>query len=116
MQHSDPTGAAPAAFVTRGRRPPTTSLAWRRLFEQDTYGDAMAYGRHSGAPHMLTGARELAALAHHFTLRPFPGQEHDIGEQERHSMTAPLKRPGGRSLSISKKYGHWIAEWKVTRG
>ncbi|MEU1854180.1 alpha/beta hydrolase [Streptomyces sp. NPDC019990] len=32
----------------------------------------------AGAPHMLTGARELAALAEDFTLRVFPGQEHNI--------------------------------------
>ncbi|MFJ3505504.1 MULTISPECIES: hypothetical protein [unclassified Streptomyces] len=32
----------------------------------------------AGAPHMLTGARELAALADNFTLRVFPGQEHTI--------------------------------------
>ncbi|TRV80856.1 alpha/beta hydrolase [Streptomyces sp. 130] len=32
----------------------------------------------AGAPHMLTGARELAATGDNFTLRVFPGQEHDI--------------------------------------
>lgn len=32
----------------------------------------------AGAPHMLTGARELAALAGNFSLHTFPGQEHDI--------------------------------------
>lgn len=32
----------------------------------------------AGAPHMLTGARELAALADNFTLHLFPGQEHNI--------------------------------------
>lgn len=32
----------------------------------------------AGAPHMLDGARELAAQADNFTLRIFPGQEHDI--------------------------------------
>ncbi|MFE4637747.1 alpha/beta fold hydrolase [Streptomyces sp. NPDC056773] len=32
----------------------------------------------AGAPHMLNGARELAALADNFTLRVFPGEEHDI--------------------------------------
>ncbi|MGW7071802.1 alpha/beta fold hydrolase [Streptomyces sp. NPDC054855] len=32
----------------------------------------------AGAPHMLTGARELAALADNFTLHVFPGQEHAI--------------------------------------
>ncbi|WSQ69372.1 alpha/beta hydrolase [Streptomyces sp. NBC_01216] len=32
----------------------------------------------AGAPHMMAGARELAALGDHFTLRTFPGQEHDI--------------------------------------
>lgn len=32
----------------------------------------------AGAPHMLTGAREFAALADNFTLRVFPGQEHTI--------------------------------------
>ncbi|MFC7922088.1 alpha/beta fold hydrolase [Streptomyces cinereoruber] len=32
----------------------------------------------AGAPHMLTGARELAALGGNFTLQVFPGQDHDI--------------------------------------
>ncbi|WP_437018552.1 alpha/beta fold hydrolase [Streptomyces sp. enrichment culture] len=32
----------------------------------------------AGAPHMLKGARELAALADNFTLHTFPGQEHDV--------------------------------------
>ncbi|WSF37465.1 alpha/beta hydrolase [Streptomyces sp. NBC_01351] len=32
----------------------------------------------AGAPHMLSGARELAALADNFALRVFPGQEHNI--------------------------------------
>ncbi|MFG3518442.1 alpha/beta fold hydrolase [Streptomyces bobili] len=32
----------------------------------------------AGAPQMLTGARELAALADNFTLHVFPGQEHNI--------------------------------------
>ncbi|AXE22206.1 alpha/beta hydrolase [Streptomyces globosus] len=32
----------------------------------------------AGAPHMLTGAREFAALADNFTFRVFPGQEHTI--------------------------------------
>ncbi|MFE0640653.1 hypothetical protein ACFW2Y_03360 [Streptomyces sp. NPDC058877] len=32
----------------------------------------------AGAPHMLTGARELAALGEDFTLQVFPGQEHSI--------------------------------------
>ncbi|MFC4010864.1 alpha/beta fold hydrolase [Nonomuraea purpurea] len=32
----------------------------------------------AGAPHMLTGARELAALADNFALHIFPGQEHNI--------------------------------------
>ncbi|MEV5343571.1 hypothetical protein AB0K93_34670 [Streptomyces sp. NPDC052676] len=32
----------------------------------------------AGAPHMLTGARELAASAGNFSLHNFPGQEHDI--------------------------------------
>ncbi|RST15015.1 alpha/beta hydrolase [Streptomyces sp. WAC05374] len=32
----------------------------------------------AGAPHMLTGARELASLAENFSLHTFPGQEHDI--------------------------------------
>ncbi|MGW5638388.1 alpha/beta fold hydrolase [Streptomyces sp. NPDC003832] len=35
----------------------------------------------AGAPHMLTGARELAALADNFTLHVFPGQEHNIGPE-----------------------------------
>ncbi|MFF0738851.1 alpha/beta fold hydrolase [Streptomyces sp. NPDC004111] len=35
----------------------------------------------AGAPHMLTGARELAALADNFTLHVFPGQEHDIAPE-----------------------------------
>ncbi|MEI5036222.1 alpha/beta hydrolase [Streptomyces sp. S1A(2023)] len=35
----------------------------------------------SGAPHMLTGARELAALADNFTLHVFPGQEHNIAPE-----------------------------------
>ncbi|MFH9610693.1 hypothetical protein [Streptomyces sp. NPDC017448] len=35
----------------------------------------------AGAPHMLTGARELAALAGNFTLHVFPGQEHNIGPE-----------------------------------
>ncbi|MFI6423146.1 hypothetical protein ACIBG6_37895 [Streptomyces sp. NPDC050842] len=30
---------------------------------------------------MLTGARELAALADNFTLQVFPGQEHNIGPE-----------------------------------
>ncbi|NEC69329.1 alpha/beta hydrolase [Streptomyces sp. SID9727] len=34
-----------------------------------------------GAPHMLTGARELAAAGDNFTLRVFPGEEHDISPQ-----------------------------------
>ncbi|MFE0581574.1 alpha/beta fold hydrolase [Streptomyces sp. NPDC058874] len=32
----------------------------------------------AGPPHMLTGARELAALKDNFTLRVFPGEEHAI--------------------------------------
>ncbi|MFF3349400.1 hypothetical protein [Streptomyces sp. NPDC002779] len=32
----------------------------------------------AGAPHMLTGARELAALAEKFTLHVFPGQDPNI--------------------------------------
>ncbi|MER7519034.1 alpha/beta hydrolase [Streptomyces sp. NPDC126499] len=32
----------------------------------------------AGAPHMLTGARELAATSERYTLRVFPGQEHGI--------------------------------------
>ncbi|MFJ5773913.1 alpha/beta fold hydrolase [Streptomyces sp. NPDC093094] len=32
----------------------------------------------AGAPHMLTGARELAAAGGNFTLRIFPGEEHAI--------------------------------------
>ncbi|WP_405901388.1 alpha/beta hydrolase [Streptomyces sp. NBC_00727] len=32
----------------------------------------------AGAPHMLTGARELAATGDNFTLRVFPGEEHTI--------------------------------------
>ncbi|MFI8966233.1 alpha/beta fold hydrolase [Streptomyces sp. NPDC053493] len=32
----------------------------------------------AGAPHMLTGARELAAAGDNFTLRVFPGEEHTI--------------------------------------
>ncbi|WP_460367822.1 alpha/beta fold hydrolase [Actinocorallia lasiicapitis] len=32
----------------------------------------------SGPDHMLNGARELAALSDDFTLRIFPGQDHDI--------------------------------------
>ncbi|MFF2011810.1 alpha/beta fold hydrolase [Streptomyces sp. NPDC058195] len=32
----------------------------------------------AGAPHMLTGARELAAAGASFTLRVFPGEEHTI--------------------------------------
>ncbi|MFE5484211.1 alpha/beta fold hydrolase [Streptomyces sp. NPDC056527] len=32
----------------------------------------------AGAPHMLTGARELAGLADNFILQVFPGQEHAI--------------------------------------
>ncbi|MEU0936252.1 alpha/beta hydrolase [Embleya sp. NPDC005971] len=32
----------------------------------------------AGAPQMLAGARELAALADNFALHVFPGQEHDI--------------------------------------
>ncbi|MFI6979098.1 alpha/beta fold hydrolase [Embleya sp. NPDC050154] len=35
----------------------------------------------AGAPHMLTGARELVALADNFTLHVFPGQEHNIGPE-----------------------------------
>ncbi|MFH8485132.1 alpha/beta fold hydrolase [Streptomyces longisporoflavus] len=35
----------------------------------------------AGAPHMLTGARELAALADNFTLHVFPGQEHTIAPE-----------------------------------
>ncbi|MFM9499462.1 alpha/beta fold hydrolase [Streptomyces galilaeus] len=35
----------------------------------------------AGAPQMLTGARELAALADNFTLHVFPGQEHNIDPQ-----------------------------------
>ncbi|MFB6520208.1 alpha/beta fold hydrolase [Streptomyces sp. NPDC056401] len=35
----------------------------------------------AGAPQMLTGARELAALADNFTLRVFPGQEHNIAPE-----------------------------------
>ncbi|QIJ66295.1 alpha/beta hydrolase [Streptomyces sp. JB150] len=35
----------------------------------------------AGAPHMLTGARELAASAGNFSLRVFPGQQHDIDPQ-----------------------------------
>ncbi|MFC8535710.1 alpha/beta fold hydrolase [Streptomyces sp. NPDC057249] len=34
-----------------------------------------------GAPHMLTGARELAAAGDNYTLRVFPGEEHDISAQ-----------------------------------
>ncbi|MGW2478101.1 alpha/beta fold hydrolase [Streptomyces sp. NPDC001665] len=34
-----------------------------------------------GDPHMLTGARELAATGDSFTLRVFPGEEHDIAAQ-----------------------------------
>ncbi|MGQ4488363.1 alpha/beta fold hydrolase [Streptomyces sp. SAS_281] len=34
-----------------------------------------------GAPHMLTGARELAAAGDNFTLQVFPGAEHDISPQ-----------------------------------
>ncbi|MGV9881062.1 alpha/beta fold hydrolase [Streptomyces sp. NPDC003006] len=32
----------------------------------------------AGAPHMLTGARELAATGDNFALRVFPGEEHAI--------------------------------------
>ncbi|MEU8776628.1 alpha/beta hydrolase [Streptomyces sp. NPDC048606] len=32
----------------------------------------------AGAPHMLTGARELAAPADNFALHVFPGQDHNI--------------------------------------
>ncbi|MGW0184607.1 alpha/beta fold hydrolase [Streptomyces sp. NPDC003362] len=35
----------------------------------------------AGAPHMLTGARELAAAGDNFTLRVFPGQEHAIAAE-----------------------------------
>ncbi|MET9622279.1 alpha/beta hydrolase [Streptomyces sp. NPDC006464] len=35
----------------------------------------------AGAPQMLTGARELAALADNFALHVFPGQEHSIGPE-----------------------------------
>lgn len=35
----------------------------------------------AGAPHMLTGARELAASAEQFTLRVFPGEEHTIAPE-----------------------------------
>ncbi|TXS49929.1 alpha/beta fold hydrolase [Streptomyces sp. t39] len=35
----------------------------------------------AGPPHMLTGARELAALADNFTLHVFPGQEHTIAPE-----------------------------------
>ncbi|MER7176334.1 alpha/beta fold hydrolase [Streptomyces mesophilus] len=35
----------------------------------------------AGAPHMLTGAEELAALADNFSLRVFPGQEHTIAPE-----------------------------------
>ncbi|MER7195906.1 alpha/beta fold hydrolase [Streptomyces flaveolus] len=35
----------------------------------------------AGAPHMLTGARELAALADNFTLSVFPGKEHTAGPE-----------------------------------
>ncbi|MGW6858363.1 alpha/beta fold hydrolase [Streptomyces xanthophaeus] len=35
----------------------------------------------AGAPHILTGARELAALADSFALQVFPGQEHNIAAQ-----------------------------------
>ncbi|MGZ2359352.1 alpha/beta hydrolase [Streptomyces sp. 372A] len=34
-----------------------------------------------GAPHMLTGARELVAAGDNFTLQVFPGAEHDISPQ-----------------------------------
>ncbi|MFJ8697215.1 alpha/beta fold hydrolase [Streptomyces roseolilacinus] len=32
----------------------------------------------AGHPHMLAGARALAALGDHYTLRVLPGQEHDV--------------------------------------
>ncbi|WP_370413152.1 alpha/beta fold hydrolase [Streptomyces fradiae] len=35
----------------------------------------------AGAPHMLTGARELAASAGNYTLRVFPGEEHTIAPE-----------------------------------
>ncbi|MFF6778394.1 alpha/beta fold hydrolase [Streptomyces sp. NPDC012637] len=35
----------------------------------------------AGAPHMLTGARELAASAGNYTLRVFPGEEHAIAPE-----------------------------------
>ncbi|MGE7390845.1 alpha/beta fold hydrolase [Streptomyces sp. NPDC004126] len=35
----------------------------------------------AGAPHMLTGARELAAAGQNFTLRVFPGEEHAIAPE-----------------------------------
>ncbi|WP_328904093.1 alpha/beta hydrolase [Streptomyces sp. NBC_00441] len=35
----------------------------------------------AGDPHMLTGARELASTGDNFTLRVFPGEEHDIPAQ-----------------------------------
>ncbi|MFI6587621.1 hypothetical protein [Embleya sp. NPDC050493] len=41
----------------------------------------------AGAPQMLTGTRELAALADNFALHVFPGQEHN-------SLVVPrAKRP-----------------------
>ncbi|MFF5446275.1 alpha/beta fold hydrolase [Streptomyces sp. NPDC012888] len=35
----------------------------------------------AGAPHMLSGARELASLADNFTLHTFPGQDHEIAPE-----------------------------------
>ncbi|MFD3550657.1 alpha/beta fold hydrolase [Streptomyces goshikiensis] len=35
----------------------------------------------AGAPQMLSGARELAALAGNFTLQVFPGREHNIAPE-----------------------------------
>ncbi|MFF8196755.1 hypothetical protein ACF05L_39295 [Streptomyces bobili] len=35
----------------------------------------------AGAPQMLNGAREPAALADNFALHVFPGQEHNIGPE-----------------------------------
>ncbi|MGW1774706.1 alpha/beta fold hydrolase [Streptomyces sp. NPDC002104] len=35
----------------------------------------------AGAPHMLTGARELSALSGNFSLHVFPGQQHDIAPE-----------------------------------
>ncbi|MEV5443965.1 alpha/beta hydrolase [Streptomyces sp. NPDC052644] len=40
----------------------------------------------AGAPHMLAGARELAAMSDNFTLHVFPGQEHNISPE----LLAPI--------------------------